>query len=828
VRAKLRRFQEVAVDDLASLLDTARYGYQHGKNQAVGLTATTGAGKTIMATALIERVMFGTDDGVIAPDPRAVFLWMTDLPQLNLQTRDKMLRDSSLLGPDRLVVVENTFDAPELTPGRVYFLNTQKLGANAALGQDASARRIYPFWETVRNTIADPMRMLYLVIDEAHRGMTEGKDRKEADSIIQRFIKGTDLMPPVPIVVGISATPDRYLKVVGETGRTISQHDVPPAEVRASGLIKERVAAEVAGEKQRDSLALLSVAATAWKESTDRWAAYCAKYAEETPVIPAFIIQVKNESAGKVTQTDLASVISVITEVAGPLPDSAFAHAFGDTETVSAGSRKIRYLEPSRIADDLNARVVFFKTSLGTGWDCPRAEVMFSFRTAVDATTIAQTIGRMVRTPLARKIDEDDRLNSVDVFLPEYDRGAVEKIVTYLRDSGDRTIADSITDRSTLLALPLRSGTEAAAEALEAVPSYLVPTNRARQEVRRLIDLSRSLSRHGIADAYASEMAGLADWLLKRREALATDPHFVQAINEEGEITIDRVEWVVGEGTISTPTTLTLQASENTIASLFAGAKRALGDVAVAYVKARLEADPSLIGVARLEAFALSQQSSVMPALNAAASARIDVLFAAHGYAIEALAPSRRAIYDRIRGSAPDPSLRPTHLPLVLEFIRGTDVWSKHLYANDAGDFPLTFKSSWETDILIAELAKPEIVAWLRNMDREDWALCVPWRDKNTAHPFYPDFLFVRQDGDRLVVDVVDPHDPGKPDATGKAKGLAAYARDHGHLLGHIDLIAKLDGRYCRLHLEREAIRKQVDLLGDSPSELRSLYLRAG
>jgi len=163
-----------------------------------------------------------------------------------------------------------------------------------------------------------------------------------------------------------------------------------------------------------------------------------------------------------------------------------------------------------------------------------------------------------------------------------------------------------------------------------------------------------------------------------------------------------------------------------------------------------------------------------------------------------------------------------------LEFIRGTDVWSKHLYANDAGDFPLTFKSSWETDILIAELAKPEIVAWLRNMDREDWALCVPWRDKNTAHPFYPDFLFVRQDGDRLVVDVVDPHDPGKPDATGKAKGLAIYARDHGHLLGHIDLVAKLDGRYYRLHLEREAIRKQVDLLGDSPNELRSLYLREG
>ena len=826
MRLRLRPFQEVAVDDLASKLDTARYGYQHGQLGAVGLTATTGAGKTIIATALIERVIFGTEDGLIAPDPSAIFLWMTDLPQLNLQTRDKMMRGASLLGPDRLIVIENTFDAESLRPGRVYFLNTQKLGANATLGQEASAKRRYSFWETVSNTIADPTRMLYLVVDEAHRGMTEGKDRAEADSIIQRFIKVTNLMPPVPVVIGISATPDRYKQVVDGTGRMVSWHEVPPSDVRASGLIKERVAAQVAGEKQHDALALLSVAASAWKDSTDLWTAYCAEYGEEDPVVPAFIIQVQNEGGGKVTQTDLAAVISAITAVAGPLPDSALAHAFGATEPVTVGDRKIRYLEPSRITDDHDARVVFFKTSLGTGWDCPRAEVMFSFRTAVDATSIAQIIGRMVRTPLARRIDEDDRLNSVDVFLPEYDRRAVEKIVAYLRDAGDATIADSITDRAALLSLPRRPGSEALVAALEAVPSYLVPTNRARQEVRRLIDLTRSLSRHGIADTYTSEMASLARLLVKRREALAADPAFAQAVNEQGEIVITRVEWAVGEASVSTPTTLTLVASENAISSLFAGAKRVLGDVAAAYVKARLEADPSVAGVARLEAFALTQRPEVMTALNAAASARIDALFAAHGPTIETQPPSRRAVYDRIRGSAPDPSLRPTHLPMVLEFERGDAVWPKHLYADESGGVPLRFRSSWESDLLSESLGG--LVGWLRNMPGQDWSLCVPWRDKNTPHPFYPDLLFVRQDGDRLVVDVIDPHDPGLPDAIGKAKGLSAYARNHGHLLGHIDLVVKLDGRYRRLHLEQEAVRKEVDALGDGPSELGNLYLRRG
>jgi hypothetical protein len=48
---------------------------------------------------------------------------------------------------------------------------------------------------------------------------------------------------------------------------------------------------------------------------------------------------------------------------------------------------------------------VFFTTALTTGWDCPRAEVMMSFRRAVDHTTIAQLVGRMVGTPLARTVE---------------------------------------------------------------------------------------------------------------------------------------------------------------------------------------------------------------------------------------------------------------------------------------------------------------------------------------------------------------------------------------------------------------------------------------
>ena len=93
-------------------------------------------------------------------------------------------------------------------------------------------------------------------------------------------------------------------------------------------------------------------------------------------------------------------------------------HCFQDKEEIQYGGCIIRRMDASRIQDAPEVKVVLFKTALTTGWDCPRAEVMMSFRRSVDATTIAQLVGRMIRTPLARRIESDEALNVVDLFLP--------------------------------------------------------------------------------------------------------------------------------------------------------------------------------------------------------------------------------------------------------------------------------------------------------------------------------------------------------------------------------------------------------------------------
>jgi type III restriction enzyme len=328
MKVSLRPFQETAVRELLSRLESAKLAYRGGagQRQAVGLIAATGAGKTIIATAVIESILFGSEEAGIDADRNAVFLWMTDLPELNTQTQGKMLDTSLDLRFDLVPEITNTFNAETLAPGRVYFLNTQKLGAKADLVKKGpTVGRTFTFWDVVRRTVEDEGRTLYLIVDEAHRGMTESKKIDEANSIIQRFIKGYPEagMPAVPIVLGISATLDRFIKAVENSGRTTSRWDVPPDDVRASGLIKDKTLADFAGEKQRDAMALFPDAVAAWKTSTDEWTAYFETYGEdgdEPLVVPALIIQVENESGGKITATDLDAVVHKIIEIAGPLP----------------------------------------------------------------------------------------------------------------------------------------------------------------------------------------------------------------------------------------------------------------------------------------------------------------------------------------------------------------------------------------------------------------------------------------------------------------------------------------------------------------------------
>ncbi len=131
--------------------------------------------------------------------------------------------------------------------------------------------------------------------------------------------------------------------------------------------------------------------------------------------------------------------------------------------------------------------------SLSTGWDCPRAEVMMSFRRAHDHTYIAQLLGRMVRTPLARRIPSNADLNRVHLYLPHYDKTTVEKVIEDLKNIEDVPPSETGTSRE-LITLYRREGMEELFKAMSNLITYRVGATRSQSALRRLIGIARGLT----------------------------------------------------------------------------------------------------------------------------------------------------------------------------------------------------------------------------------------------------------------------------------------------------------------------------------------------
>ena len=436
MKVELFPFQQRHLKNLRMNLSecTGSYG-RTGSPQVISFTAPTGAGKTIIISALIESVYNG--DEVYPENPDAIFIWLSDSPELNQQSRMKLETMADQIRMGQLVTItDESFDQEELEDGHIYFLNTQKLSASSNLTKHGDART-YTIWETLANTVQDKADHLYVIIDEAHRGMHD-KKAGTATSIMQKFIKGSekDHLPPMPVVLGMSATTERFNKLVEGTTSTIHKVIITTDEVRASGLLKDRIIIKYPKEKKGNfDMAVLQAATEEWMNKCDHWHQYCQEqhYAQVNPI---FIVQVQNGTGKSISDTDLDDCLAKIEDQAGyHFTQGQVVHTFGQTMgSIMMNGLEVPYWEPSHIADNKNIRVVFFKENLSTGWDCPRAETMMSFRHAKDTTYIAQLLGRMIRTPMQQHINVDDTLNDVHLYLPYFDKENVKEVVDSLKN----------------------------------------------------------------------------------------------------------------------------------------------------------------------------------------------------------------------------------------------------------------------------------------------------------------------------------------------------------------------------------------------------------
>lgn len=833
MKVTLFDFQRDALHQLRDKIVAARPHASSDNPQAMAFSAPTGSGKTIIMTALFEAILDQPDDELgwpldWVPQPDAVILWVSDMPELNEQTRLKIeSKSDKVYRVNQLITIDAHFDAPRLHGGRIYFINTQKLAVNQPLTNRGDGRE-HLIWETLSNTARAIPDRFYVVIDEAHRGMARGQAAAQARTLMQRFLLGHSEsgLIKMPLVIGVSATPRRFLDLLEHAPHTIHKIAIPAQEVRKSGLLKDRILIHHPDTATTAEMSLLEEAARRWGQMGAAWASYCTSESEQM-VWPALVVQVANGSEGTLTKTDLGAALTVIESAIGRrLHEGEVAHAMHDTGDLDVGGRRVRKVEASRIDADKNIGVVFFKTSLSTGWDCPRAEVMMSFRRAEDHTYIAQLLGRMVRTPLARRIEKDAALNDVHLFLPYFDTGAVEDVVASLHNAEDVPPAETGSGRH-LVVLSRREGTEDIFAALDEVVTYRVNAVRAQRALRRYMAISRSLTLDGIdEDAWAAAKLQIVEWMGQRIGAMKATGLFDAAASAIIQVGLRTLAVNNGTGTSEPEADYHIEASDVDIDRLFEEAGRAFShSLQMEYWRAHADRDALEV---KVEAIVLARNPSAMNALDECAEAAFNALYDQHKKAISKLKEQRRARYEKWRLATAQPHEVPWHLPASVDFKRQpTDpLWDRHLYLEGNGQFRAEL-GTWEAGVMKEELAKREVVGWLRNIDRKPWSLEIPYTSGGDVLPMFPDLVVIRKMGVDFVIDILEPHRGDLDDNFEKAVGLAKFAEKHGAMFGRIQLIRKKPSgtgeHFVRLEINTSQMIKKLLLITSNP-QLDALF----
>ncbi len=854
----LKSYQAEATDDVLKALERAAELYRRdGLNSSVSLSATTGAGKTVMAAAVIEALFWGSDRFVVDANPGAVVIWFSDDPNLNEQTKDRLRQASEKFTYDQLVTIQHPFARAKLEPGKVYFLNTQRLSRTSLLtrGHDADDEGVletmttesspdlqgWTIWQTIANTINDAALTVYLILDEAHRGFNT-RANSEKPTLVRRLVNGHAGYPPIPIVWGISATIERFNEAMREahaddSRRALPSIQVDPLRVQESGLVKDTIVLDIPNEAGNFDTVLVRRAAEKLRDSSIRWERYAKSEDAVEAVKPLLILQAPNTPDADQIGLALDQILRVMPALTG----DSVRHVFGDHTTQKFGSWEVDWIEPQRVETTTNVRVLVAKDAISTGWDCPRAEVLVSFRPAKDQTHITQLLGRMVRNPLARRVPGDERLNSVDCILPFFDRTTAGNVAKFLSGAigelpggGKKVLLDGRELRKNP-AVP-----DAVWAAWDALPTETMP-QRGSRPVKRLVSLAQALSADGVRPGALSEvertMAAVLDSLAVRFKDELVDAMeeiwSVQGLSIAGRLKTGKLTY----------TEFVERADDRAIRVGFGDAKKAFGaDVAQAYVN-HLAGDDEDDGEddGLRDAFVKVSGLAIVKAVRERVDDEADVLakkwFDEHRVAIKELSDERQQSFEDIRAETTEPQRGELKRPRTrMEDYAVVDedgqtaaapLADRHLMSDDHGEFPLSSLNDWEFEVVQSELRRRSSTAWYRNPSHASVdSLAVTYRDPvGNWRSMHPDFIFFNDVGGKVVPSIVDPHGHHLEDSLIKLQALVRFAADYGAEFHRVEALAKVGGKMRVLDLQEPRVRAGILATDKVPLELYSSNL---
>ena len=369
-------FQEKAIDSL--LWWVKRLWRNEGQQQNLTFKAPTGSGKTYMTGRLICELAHQPDW-----QQDVAFVWITFSDDLAMQSRDKFRDYFAPNIPGRLLTISD-FDLGRLEKNDVMFLNWQKLVSRKAenrVNRRPDDERMlkeqgYYYEDVVEQTHADG-REIILVIDESHKNVTTASMR--------------DVIQPMDpkLIIRVSATPEREPSATDVNHFREGYVEINRQEVVDAGMIKAEVVCQTeedlrkqSGQDLDESLVKMAMEKRAeLKLQIDHFG---------LAVNPLVLIQLPNDDAvygDNIVQTKEEIVTGLL--LRNGVAQENIACWFDQKK------------KPEGIEDNnSNYEYLLFKVAAGTGWDCPRAQILVMFREVKSATFHTQTVGRILRVPV--------------------------------------------------------------------------------------------------------------------------------------------------------------------------------------------------------------------------------------------------------------------------------------------------------------------------------------------------------------------------------------------------------------------------------------------
>lgn len=808
----LRTYQETAAGKLANGI-TAALG-SDDETTAITLAAPTGAGKTIIAAAALERLY--------ESDPSLTVLWVSTDKELNEQSKEKFRLASTTLSP-RLTILDNSFTDETLERGRISFINTDKLGRGSNMTKQGENRQ-HTIWDALNNTVARNNRFV-VIVDEAHLGT--GVRTSGDDTLLTQLMNGTGHMRrKPPVLVGISATAARFEDRIRGTRDIIRGIPIDAEGLAASGLVKDRLLLTHPDEEIAADATLLAVATQKRRESELLWAAYTQEN-DEPEVIPALLLQL----TPKPSAASVAELLTTILDHDPTLSGENVYHTFQSRTDETFGKHLVKYGAPSNLQRLTEAKIILAQDAVTTGWDAPRVEVLVSLRGTSDETVITQLIGRAVRQPLAKRV-ADDRLNAVNIYLPNFRRASVKAVIDRLR-AGDDAVTPEIVIEPVAVA-PNPAVPQTVWKALRTLPSWTRPQKTARSEVDRASRVANILSASMVLPAAAADLEAAV--LAALRAHLAANKDFVaQKVHEFEEVDYITHEttWASGDAeeaqVVDSGATQTL--TDNVLTVYKRGLARYPGASGKQLWKALCndgneDVDPEY---ERLVVAGLSLHPDTARVANDAAASILRSWVKVH---MNALSTAEQADLYTLLEEATAPEQVTIQPPVATQVPPAMKHWPLHLLADAAGQYPDPDSNGWERRVLDVELAESSpAIAWYRNPTAGRHALAIPY-DGGTL---YPDFLFFREgQGGEVLVDIVDPHRPNEADTQAKWVALSRYAATANGTLEdgvRVDrVLAVIEGRDGVLLSVNVAIAQAARALAEADGEdgIRAVFDQFG